>query len=250
MTPEAVATLCAALLLGCSGLAAAARTDAYKQSSKSALDFIAHEQAAGAAEAASPPRTTTSTPAPPRLATPARPGGGQQGRLGVQQPLDVSADSAAPKRDWELVPPRQPTPTTLRPATTPPPARRPGVPTYAGVVKDHHRQDRPGDASASIPRVHIIPIAVEDRANYTTRLPSTTTESSHWYDKFWKDQDDRRRRRRRQTEPAGPSGAQREEVVIGSNAIRVSKPAPTRPPARAPAGSQQPQQTRPRPSAQ
>ncbi|XP_034250137.1 uncharacterized protein LOC117650672 isoform X2 [Thrips palmi] len=215
-----------------SGAWGAPATQQTKQSSRATLDFIAHEQASGAAAAAPgvPVRPTT-TPPPPR--SPLRP---PSTTSSTQQHQRVDAPGM-PKKDWELVPPRQayvpPQPST-RPSTRPS-VQRPTPPTYAGVVKDHVRDhDRDhvkdyGHDRTTTPRVYNIPISVEP--GYTT-----STEASRWYDKLFgksvEADDSPWGRRRRQVAAPGAEqrGEQKSEIVIGSNAIRVAGARPARPP--------------------
>lgn len=200
-------------------------TQQTKQSSRATLDFIAHEQASGAAEVA--PAPTTQRPRPPATTTqrPRFPSAASDTQQHLHQHQQRANASSTPKKDWELVPPHQerPTPLPARPATTARPVPRPTPPTYAGVVKDQRHGGQSQDR-ATTPRVYNIPISVEP--GYTT-----STEASHWYDKLFGksvDADDSPWGRRRRQVAAGP-GQPRQEIVIGSNAIRV---AATRPPTR------------------
>ncbi|XP_026272860.1 uncharacterized protein LOC113202680 [Frankliniella occidentalis] len=220
----ALTALFVAALLAPGGAGAAST---YQQSAKATLDFINQEQAHGAAEASAPKATAAPRPA---STTPTsalrRPGDSQQHVVPLHPPSRQNATSTAPKKDWELVTPRQAVITTPRTA----PTYRPVTPpSYAGVVKDHghghgyNHQDRLPTlpATTTRPRVYNIPIVVEDRGNYTT-----TTEQSRWYDKLFGkgtdlDDDSPWGRRKRQASEK-PEGAERSEVVIGSNAITVS----------------------------
>ncbi|KAK3930095.1 Cytospin-A [Frankliniella fusca] len=214
----AVAALC---------VAAASAASTYQQSAKATLDFINHEQAHGAAEANAPPATAAPRPGIGPATTPRPPaaaGGQQQQHLAPGRHGSTPAPATTvPKKDWELLPPRQAVQTTPRTA----PTYRPNTPTYAGVVRDHgHGQDHqvrlPSlPPTTTRPRVYNIPIVVEDRANYTT-----TTEQSRWYDKLFgkgTDVDDGPwdRRRRQAAEAEQHVGAPRSEVVVGTSAIRV-----------------------------
>lgn len=228
------------VILGVTLLAAAANVQAASTGktadstrlAQATMDFIAHEQAAAAADhrAQSQPQSVQATTPAPRLQPGVRP----------------RNDTQQPKRDWELVPPHQGS------ASGPVPARGPvSRPTSRPALRptpQHGIKDPWQDAMTTTPRsrVYHVPIAVEGRDPTTPRYPGqtqTTTDSS-WYDKLFgkaTDADDSPwgRRRRRQAPEAVPKaqpGAEKSEVVIGSNAIRV--------------GATRRAQTQPRPSGQ
>lgn len=225
-----VSALCvAALLLGTSAAprpGSGARTDTYKQSAQATLDFLAHEQSSGQAQVAPAPAAAP-TPLPPRAQTapsaprrPSAPSDTQQHLPADYRPRPST--TSAPKRDWELVPPSTQRPTTTTARTY----ARPTPPSYAGVVKNSGGRDRQEVVLPTLPplttqrpRVYNIPIVVEGRGDYYT----TTTESGKWYDKLFgrgTDVDDSPWGRRRR-EADLRTGVPREDVVVGSSAIRV-----------------------------